>query len=57
MALPIRGKIAADIMSAPAVIVEPGRALSGISRFFVEKQINRVPVVEPDRPFSLPERL
>lgn len=48
VALPIRGKTAADIMSAPAVTVEPERPLSEISQLFAEKQINRVPVVDPD---------
>jgi CBS domain-containing protein len=48
VALPIRGKTAADIMSSPAVTVSPGRPLSEISRLFAEKQINRVPVVDPE---------
>mgnify|MGYP006439190691 CR=1 FL=1 len=46
VALPIRGKTAADIMSAPAVAVAPERPLSEISQLFAEKQINRVPVVD-----------
>ncbi|MCF8028618.1 MAG: CBS domain-containing protein [Desulfobacteraceae bacterium] len=48
VALPIRGKTAADIMSAPAVTVAPERPLSEISLLFAEKQINRVPVVDPE---------
>ncbi|MFW6082227.1 MAG: CBS domain-containing protein [Desulfosalsimonas sp.] len=48
VALPIRGKTAGDIMSAPAVTVEPERPLSEISQLFAEKKINRVPVVNPD---------
>lgn len=46
VALSIRGKIAGDIMSAPAVTVGPERPLSEISALFAEKQINRVPVVD-----------
>lgn len=48
VALPIRGKTAGDIMSAPAVTVEPERPLSEISQLFAEKKINRVPVVDPE---------
>ncbi len=48
VALPIRGKTAADIMSAPAVTVAPERPLSEISQLFSDKQINRVPVVDPN---------
>ncbi|MDZ7831865.1 MAG: CBS domain-containing protein [Desulfobacterales bacterium] len=46
VALPIRGKTAADIMSAPAVTVDAARPLSEISQLFAEKKINRVPVVD-----------
>lgn len=46
VALPIRGKVAGDIMSAPAVTVDPKRPLSEISALFSEKQINRVPVTD-----------
>ncbi|MDY6823648.1 MAG: CBS domain-containing protein [Thermodesulfobacteriota bacterium] len=46
VALPIRGKFAGDIMSAPAVAVDPDRPLADISQLFAEKRINRVPVVD-----------
>lgn len=48
VALPMRGKTAGDIMSAPAVTVEPGRPLAEISQLFAEKRINRVPVVDAE---------
>lgn len=48
VALPIRGRAAGDIMSAPAVTVKPERPLSEISQLFAEKKINRVPVVSED---------
>lgn len=38
VALPIRGKTAADIMSAPAVTVDAARPLSEISQLFAEKK-------------------
>lgn len=48
VALPIRGKSAGDIMSAPAISVDPDHPLSEISRLFAEKMINRVPVVDTE---------
>ena len=46
LVLPIRGKSAGEIMSAPAVTVAPARPLAEISKMFSDKQINRVPVVD-----------
>jgi len=46
--LPIRGKVAGDIMSVPAVTVDPECTLLVISEIFTKKRINRVPVTDSE---------
>lgn len=48
LALPMRSQTAADIMGSPAVTVREDTPLAAISRIFVEKKINRAPVVNGD---------
>lgn len=48
LALPMRSQTAADIMGAPAVTVREDTPLAAISQIFVEKGINRAPVVNQD---------
>ncbi len=48
VALPMRSQTAADIMSAPAVTVREDTPLAEISQIFIEKGINRAPVVNRD---------
>lgn len=48
LALPMRSQTAADIMNAPAITVREDTPLAEISRIFVEKGINRAPVVDPN---------
>lgn len=55
-ALTIKGQTAADIMSSPAVTVEPETPVREIFALMREKQINRVPVTEEDRLAGLVSR-
>jgi CBS domain-containing protein len=48
LALPMRSQTAAEIMGAPAVTVREDTPLAAISQIFVEKGINRAPVVNQD---------
>lgn len=45
-ALSIKGRVAEDIMSSPAVTVEPEAPLHELFSLMSEKRINRVPVLE-----------
>ena len=45
VALSIRGKTAADIMTSPAVTVHEETSIMEIADIFTEKNINRVPVI------------
>jgi CBS domain-containing protein len=45
-ALPIKKRLARDIMSAPAVTVSPDASIAEIAAIFTEKGINRVPVTD-----------
>ena len=46
--LPMRGKTASDIMTAPAVSLEADQSVLHASRVMKEKNINRLPVVEKE---------
>jgi len=46
VALPIRGRVAADIMAAPAITVREDTSTLEIMRIFTTMRINRVPVVD-----------
>jgi len=46
LAAPMRAKTAADIMSSPAVVVQPDTAVMDVAELFTQKGINRVPVVD-----------
>ncbi len=48
VALPIKKRRAADIMSAPAVSVGPETSIKGIAAIFTGRSINRVPVTDPE---------
>jgi CBS domain-containing protein len=48
MALPLSKKTARDIMSTPVISVSETTPLADIARIFDEKNINRVPVLNPD---------
>lgn len=45
-ALPIRGRVAADIMKAPAITVREDTSTLEIMRIFTTMHINRVPVID-----------
>ena len=45
-ALPIRGRVAADIMKAPAITVREDTSTLEIMRIFATMHINRVPVID-----------
>lgn len=49
LALPLRNQRAADIMTPSVVTVEPHTKVKDISRIFMEKGINRVPVLDSNR--------
>lgn len=48
VALPIKKREAADLMSIPAVTVGPDTSVKEIAAIFTEKGINRVPVTDPE---------
>ena len=48
VALPIKKRLAADLMSSPAVTVGPETSVKEIAALFTAKGINRVPVTDPD---------
>jgi CBS domain-containing protein len=48
MALPLSRKKAGDLMSTPVISVGETTPLADIARIFDEKNINRVPVLNPD---------
>jgi CBS domain-containing membrane protein len=57
LALSLRNQRAADIMRAPVIAVEPHTPVNEISRLFVEKAINRVPVLDSTlRPVGIVSR-
>lgn len=57
LALSLRNQRAADIMRAPVIAVEPYTPVNEISRLFVEKAINRVPVLDSTlRPVGIVSR-
>jgi CBS domain-containing membrane protein len=48
VALPIKQQLAKDIMVSPAITVTPDTSLKEIARLFVERRVNRVPVIDAD---------
>ena len=46
VATPIRGRVAADIMAAPAITVREDTSTLKITEIFSTKEINRVPVID-----------
>jgi CBS domain-containing membrane protein len=46
LALPMKNKVARDIMSSPAVVVSPETSLQEIAALLAVRRINRVPVVD-----------
>jgi CBS domain-containing membrane protein len=46
VALPIKNKVARDLMSSPAVLVRPETSLHEIAALLATRRINRVPVVD-----------
>jgi len=48
VALPIKKREAADLMTAPAVTIGPDTTVKEIAALFTEKSINRVPVTDAD---------
>ena len=46
VAMPIRGRVAADIMAAPAITVREDTSTIEIMSIFTTKHINRVPVID-----------
>ena len=48
LALPIRGKVAGDIMGRPAVTVTEDAPLAGILEWMEQKKINRLPVLDTE---------
>ncbi|NLX17702.1 MAG: CBS domain-containing protein [Desulfobulbus sp.] len=48
MAMTLRNHTVADIMSAPPVTAAPDITVNAISSLFVEKEINRLPIVDTD---------
>ncbi len=48
LAVSIREKTAKDIMTSPAITVREDATMNEIANIFTEKNINRVPVVNPD---------
>ena len=48
VALPIKKREAADLMSSPAVTVGPDTSVKEIAAIFTEKGLNRVPVTDPE---------
>jgi CBS domain-containing protein len=48
VALPIRARTAADIMTTPPVTIHDGMPLVEIAEIFAEKSINRVPVTDAE---------
>jgi CBS domain-containing membrane protein len=47
VALPVKQRLAADLMSSPAVTVGPETSVKEIAALFTAKGINRVPVTDP----------
>ncbi|MFA5110373.1 MAG: CBS domain-containing protein [Desulfobaccales bacterium] len=47
-ALPIKGALARDLMSAPAVTVAPETPVQAIAALFTDRGINRVAVTDPE---------
>jgi CBS domain-containing membrane protein len=48
LAIPIRGKTAEDIMTAPAITAHAHFSISDLSRMIKDNQINRIPIVAED---------
>ena len=48
VALPIKKREAADLMTSPAVTVGPDISVKEIAAIFTEKGLNRVPVTDPE---------
>jgi CBS-domain-containing membrane protein len=57
LATPMRNRTVGQIMTAPAVTAPAGITLAGIAAVFVEKNINRLPIVDGDgRPVGIVTR-
>ena len=57
VAAPMLNRTAGDIMTAPAVTAGSDITIGAISALFMEKNINRVPIVDPDgRPAGIVTR-
>ena len=48
LAIPIRGKTAKDIMTAPAITAHSHFSISDLSRMIKDNKINRIPIVAED---------
>ncbi len=46
LAVPIRAKVAADVMSSPAMTVKEDTPVTEVAELFTQKGVNRVPVVD-----------
>jgi CBS domain-containing protein len=48
VALPIHGKTAKEIMTAPAITARPYHSIAELSRLLKDRNINRLPIVDDD---------
>ena len=57
MATSLRNHSVQEIMTAPAITAEPEMTMGAISALFVDKRINRLPIVDPEgRPVGIVTR-
>jgi CBS domain-containing membrane protein len=57
VAMPLRNRTAREIMTSPAVTAPPDISVGEIAALFMEKKINRLPIVTPDgRPAGIVTR-